>query len=73
MIKSIMVFNDVHSPYGYYQIRKVHEDGSYWVLCFVFADLSSEVMGIAKTIADIYGVEVKDMREVPGETILPQH
>lgn len=73
MIKSIMVFNDVHNPYGYYQIRKVDEDGFYWVSCFVFTDLSSEVMNIAKTIADTYGVEVIDMREIPGEIILPQN
>ncbi len=70
-IVTIQVFNDVFSPYNYYQIRKVYDDSSFWVICYLDSELSDEVLGIAGHIAAFYGAEVKDMREILGTILLP--
>ena len=66
VIKSIQIFNDISAPYGFYQIRKCYEDGSFWVVCYIDNDLKKTIDEMVRIIAASYGVEIIDMREIPG-------
>jgi hypothetical protein len=68
-IVAIEIWSDTAPPYGYYHLRKIYADGSWWHVAFIDSDLKDELDEIAAIIARHWNVPVINKRGVSGGTI----